>query len=82
MPCIDKKVEVLDTVFKQVFSTSVPPTLSITEYEVAEAILKADGQKKDDAYPPVSLWVSFDYIFYFSIIYKSLVYGPGPMKEF
>ena len=56
MPCIYQKKEVLDTVIKKVFSTSVPPPLSIMKYEVAESILKADVQKKDDAYPPVALW--------------------------
>ena len=56
IPCIYQKVEVLDTVIKKVLSTSVPPPLSIMKYEVAEAILKADVQKKDDAYPPVALW--------------------------
>ena len=56
MPCIDQKVEVLDTVIKQVLSTSFPSPLSIMEYEVAEVILKSDGQKKDDAAPPFALW--------------------------
>ena len=56
MPCIDQKVEVLDTVIKQVLSTSFPSPLSIMEDEVAEAILKAGGQKKDDAAPPFALW--------------------------
>ena len=56
MPCIDKKVEVLDTVLKQLFSTSVPSPLPIMEDEAARAILKAVGQKEDDASPSFALW--------------------------
>ena len=61
MPRIDIKVEVQDTVTQQVFSNLVPSPLPIMEDEVAGAILKADGQKEDDASPPVSLWDSWFY---------------------
>ena len=46
---------------QQVLSTSVPLPLPIMEDDVAGAILKADGQKEDDAAPLVALWYSWFY---------------------
>ena len=62
MPCIDMKLEVQDTVIQQLLSTSVPLTLPMMEDEVDGEILKADGQREDDAAPPVALWDSCFYI--------------------
>ena len=45
MPRLDLKLEVQDTVIKQVLSNSVPLPLPMMEDEVAGAILKSDGQK-------------------------------------
>ena len=79
MSCIYPKVEVQDTVIKQVLSTLVPLNLPTMEYEMAGAILKADGQNEDDASPPVVLWDSCFYISYhlmigFSYKYKTCQY--------
>ena len=56
MPGIDLKLEVQDTVIKQVLSTPVKLPLPMMEDNLDGAILKADGQKEDDTAPPVSLW--------------------------
>ena len=62
IPLIDQKVEVQDTVIKQVLLASVPSPLPMMEDDVAGAILKADGQKEYDAAPPFDLWYSWFYI--------------------
>ena len=61
MPRIGMKVEVQEAVIQQLLSTSVPLTLPMMEDEVDGSIIKADGQKEDDAAPPVALWDSWFY---------------------
>ena len=61
MLCIDLKVDVQDTVIQQVMSASVPSHLPMMEEDVVGAILKAYGQKEDDAAPLVALWDSWFY---------------------
>ena len=62
MQCTDLKVKVQDTVIHQVLSTYVPLPLPMMEDEVVGAILNANVQKEDDAYPPVALLYSWFYI--------------------
>ena len=61
MPCIDQEVDIRDNLIQQVLSTSVTQPLPMMEDDLAEAILKSDGQKEDDADPPFSLWDSCFY---------------------
>ena len=61
IPRIDQKVDILDTVIQQVFSTSVPLPLPMMEDDVAGSILKSGGQKEYDEDPPLALWYSWFY---------------------
>ena len=46
---------------QKVLSTSVPPPLPMMEDDVSGSILKSDGEKEEDAGPPVFLWYSWLY---------------------
>ena len=61
MPRIDQELDIWDTVIQQVLSTSVTPSLTMTEDDMEGSILKSDGQKEDDAAPLISLWYSWFY---------------------
>ena len=61
MSSMDQEVQIQDTVIQQVLLTSFPSPLPMMEYNVTGEMLKPDGQKEDDAAPPVALWGSWLY---------------------